>query len=896
MRASTRRAWASSLAGALLAAAAFLGCALAGQLFDPATLPVLWPGLLLIPLVSGAAIFTTVTLVTRSYRRSLGELAKHVAWLCDNPAPYTRDARSRNNDLVEELQPLRANLEALAARYRQVLADHVAQNEALEGLRLLVGRVEGEKNRGHSVIHRGSGSSRNMVARLTPNLHWMTATPALQQFLGCSLADLNARRFTDHVHPHDAPALARPFQEALETGEVHNITFRILCRPPGIKTQGSGVRSQESAELTPESSPLTPELTPAEERHVQLDVTTRYTEEGTPLHFRCYFIDITDRVRSEQELRQRTEELSRTNAHLRQINQDLERLKESYRDLYHNAPVMYFSLDEEARIVACNNNMLRVLGLTRDDLLHQSYLTLLAPESRKLFLQDANFYQQPGEIEARWVKKDGTIIDVAIRSVPVQDAEGHFVRSRSIAQDVTERNRLANELRRRKDELEHANEELRRINHELEEFNSVVSHDLKEPLRTLESFSTFLAQDCGRQLGPIGLEHITYLVQASRRLGLLIDELLNLSRVGRITRVPQVFDPAAAVNTVRGDLTDLIQRKGASVEVEGSLPLLFGDSTRITQLLANLVGNGLKYNTSAQPKVVIGSTGVEEPAVRERGSTGKELAPFGLCPSYAIFYVRDNGIGIDPRYHQQIFRLFRRLHRSEEYEGTGAGLAICKKIVEAHGGRIWVESQLGQGAAFYFTLPRPPATIMTRGPRAPLTRLQASGEPLEKSNGNGSSPDPTGPARDGQPPPLLLLVEDMTEISLIAQRLGQRAGYRVDRSASAEEAWEYLQQSRPDLVLLDVNLPGMSGIELCRRIRATPNLSRLAIALFSHGDRSEDHRAGVAAGADWVLSKELLCQPDAWQQRLRELLTRPQKDKETGGQGDRETTGQTHKD
>jgi PAS domain S-box-containing protein len=860
---------------------------------DLETLTSRWPAVLLVALVTGTALFASLALVVRSHRRTLRDLARHVASLCDNPAPCSPDMRKATPALAEELQLLYANLNALAACYRQALADHVAQNEALEGLRLLVGRVDAEKNRGASVIPRGSGFSRNMVARLTPNLHWMTATPALQQFLGCSLADLNARRFTDLVHPHDAPALARPFQEALETGEAHNITFRVLYRSSEVRGQESGARSQDSgfriqgveaagrSSLTPDSWPLTP----AQERYVQMDVMTRYTDAGTPLHFRCYFVDITDRVRSEQELRQRTEELSRTNAHLRQINQDLERLKESYRDLYHNAPVMYFSLDDAGRFVACNHSMLRALGMTRDDLLQQPYHTLLAPESRKLFLQDANFYQQPGEIEARWIKKDGTIIDVAIRSVPIQDADGLFVRSRSIAQDVTERNRLANELRHRKDELEHANEELRRINHELEEFNSVVSHDLKEPLRTLESFSTFLAQDCGAQLGPTGLEQINYLVQASRRLGLLIDDLLNLSRAGRITRAPQVFDLEAAANTVCSDLTDLIQRKGAVVRVEGSLPLLFGDSTRITQLLANLVGNGLKYNTSARPEVVIGSTGVEEPALRDWVSAGKDLVPFGLCPSYAKLYVRDNGIGIDPRYHEQIFRLFRRLHRNEEYEGTGAGLAICKKIVEAHGGRIWVESLPGQGATFCFTLPRPPATIITRGARATQTRLQPPGEGLEKSNANGSSADLSAPAQDGAASPLLLLVEDMLEISLIAQRLGQRAGYRVDRSASAEEAWEYLQQGRPDLVLLDVNLPGMSGIELCRRIRATPELCQLAIALFSHGDRSEDHKAGVAAGADWVLSKELLCQPDAWQQQLRELLSTPRKDKETERQG-----------
>jgi light-regulated signal transduction histidine kinase (bacteriophytochrome) len=140
------------------------------------------------------------------------------------------------------------------------------------------------------------------------------------------------------------------------------------------------------------------------------------------------------------------------------------------------------------------------------------------------------------------------------------------------------------------------------------------------------------------------------------------------------------------------DLSDLIHRKGAQVRIEGVLPQVVGDRERIAQLIANLVGNGLKYNQTSPPVVVIG-------AVDGTGSS-----------SASTIYVRDNGIGIAPQYHEQIFRLFRRLHRREEYEGNGAGLAICKKIVEAHGGRIWVESEAGRGATFYFTLPCPPST------------------------------------------------------------------------------------------------------------------------------------------------------------------------------------------
>jgi PAS domain S-box-containing protein len=404
------------------------------------------------------------------------------------------------------------------------------------------------------------------------------------------------------------------------------------------------------------------------------------------------------------------EERSQANARLQRINRDLERLKESYRDLYHNAPGMYFSLDHEGRFVTLNETMMRTLGYTRAELSGQPYTRLLAPECLPLYFMNPTDYQQPGEVQTRWVKKDGTVIDVWIRSAPVVDLEGRFVRSRSAAQDMTEHNRLANALRTRAEELQKANTQLRRINRELDEFTHVVSHDLKEPLRTIQAFSNFLAKDYGDKLGTEGKDFIAHLIQASRRLGSLIDDLLTLSKAGRISHSPQPFNLDDVVQTVCGDLADLIQRKGAAVRVDGILPSVAGDPQRITQLLTNLVSNGLKYNNDPHPEVTIGtSTGVAVP--RSEADAWSDEVPLGGPPEpgFVTLFVRDNGIGIDPQHHQRIFRIFCRLHRREEYDGTGAGLAICKKILEAHGGRIWVDSQLGHGATFYFTLPRPRA-------------------------------------------------------------------------------------------------------------------------------------------------------------------------------------------
>ncbi|HMF18864.1 MAG TPA: ATP-binding protein, partial [Gemmataceae bacterium] len=411
----------------------------------------------------------------------------------------------------------------------------------------------------------------------------------------------------------------------------------------------------------------------------------------------------------------------------------------------------------------------------------------------------------------------------------------------------------------RRDELERANADLRLINRELEEFTSVVSHDLKEPLRTLQAFSGFLAEDYSRQLGPDGFQYINHLVQASRRMGALIDDLLTLSGAGKITDELQSFNMNEIVATVRGDLVDLLARKEADLIVEGSLPTVVGDPPRITQLLTNLVSNGLKYNTNPKPKVVIGQAGRTK-------SSGPALNGFhkaGFKP--VTLFVRDNGIGIDPRYHEQIFGIFRRLHQPEEYEGTGAGLAICKKIVEGHGGQIWLESAPGQGATFYFTLPHAPEERMDNR-RSRMDDQQSANETM---SGDESITDrPPSPSSILDPPSSILLVDDMPDMGLIVQKLAQRGGHHLVWLKTAEEAWDYLQTKRPDLVLLDIHLPGMSGVDLCQRLQVQ-GLDQ-AIALFTQGD--DDEAWAQKIGARFVLSKDLMCQPKAWINRLNDIL------------------------
>jgi PAS domain S-box-containing protein len=530
-----------------------------------------------------------------------------------------------------------------------------------------------------------------MVVRLARNLHVLGATRPLLQLLGRALPDLVARSFVELVHPEDAPALRASLTAALADGEGHDVRFRVFSPPE----DGAG-RSQGG------------------ERHLQMDVMVCPDENGAPSHLRCHLLDVTDRVRTERQLVRTTREAVEANARLRQANDDLQRLKESYRDLYHQAPVLYFSLDGRGRFVAINETMLRVLGYPREALLNQPYARLLPGGAEGKSPATGADLQRPGEVEARWVKQDGTVIDVWVGTTTLQDEQGNFLRSRSAALDVTEQRCLAGAVRGKAEELERANGQLRLINQELEEFTYVVSHDLKEPLRTLEAFSNFLAQDYASTLGAEGKDYINHLTQASRRLGALIDDLLTLSRAGRVLNTPRPFAYDEAVDVALSDLRDLIARKQATVRVEGPLPELSGDPERVIQLVTNLVANALKYNRSAVPEVVLGVLGP--------GRAHPEMNR--AAPPFCTLFVRDNGVGIDPTYHEQVFRMFRRLHRRDEVEGTGAGLTICKKIVEAHGGRIWVESQVGRGATFFFTLP---AAVGPQFP-APLSRVNGHGE------------------------------------------------------------------------------------------------------------------------------------------------------------------------
>jgi PAS domain S-box-containing protein len=380
--------------------------------------------------------------------------------------------------------------------------------------------------------------------------------------------------------------------------------------------------------------------------------------------------DITERKRAERAMRE---------------------VQEGFRRAFEDAPIGVAMIgvggDESATLMQVNRSMCEITGYAAHELLsmnlgeitHPDDAETEAPLARQLLAGEIPNYR----LEKRYLRKDGAVVWVMHSASTVHDTTGRLLFGIAQVEDITERKRAEEGLAHANAELEVRAQELERSNLDLQQFAYAASHDLSEPLRMVSSYVQLLAKRYGDKLDSDAEEFIGFALDGVVRMQALIDGLLMYSRAGTTDYATDPVDCNEIMDATLLMLKTAIAERDAEVTYD-PLPTVTGDANQLAQLLQNLVGNATKFVEEGPPRVHVS-------AERE----GPEWH----------FRVTDNGIGIDPAHVERIFNVFQRLHGRGEYPGSGIGLAICKRIVERHGGRIWVESEPGHGSTFNFTIP-----------------------------------------------------------------------------------------------------------------------------------------------------------------------------------------------
>jgi PAS domain S-box-containing protein len=339
------------------------------------------------------------------------------------------------------------------------------------------------------------------------------------------------------------------------------------------------------------------------------------------------------------------------------------------------------SKDLNGVITSWNKSAERMFGYTEAEAVGQPVAVLLIPSDRQdeepAILARLRRGERVEHFETKRKRKDGTILDISLTVSPVKGLDGTIIGASKIARDITDQIRQQQELRQ-------ANDSLTRANADLEQFAYSASHDLQEPLRMISAYSEMLRRKFGNQLGPTGDEYLGFVIQGANRMEQLLRDLRTYTHASTANEGPApVVSPEAAIERSITSLRASIEESGAEITF-GPLPPVRMHEFQLEQLFQNLIGNAIRYRSGDRPRIHLG-------ADREADAWR--------------FFIKDNGIGINPEYKEQIFGIFKRLHNASEYAGTGMGLAICQRIVERAGGRIWVDSQPGMGSTFFFTLP-----------------------------------------------------------------------------------------------------------------------------------------------------------------------------------------------
>ena len=378
-------------------------------------------------------------------------------------------------------------------------------------------------------------------------------------------------------------------------------------------------------------------------------------EDGKPRQYMAVRTDITQRKKAEE------------------VREHLAAVVESSDDAI-------LSKDLKGTITAWNRGAEKIFGYSAAEAMGQPMLMLFPPDRLS---DEADILARVGRgesvehFEAVRLRKDGKKIDVSVTISPIRDSSGAIVGASKIARDITERKQAEAVLASQA-------EELRRSNAELEQFAYVASHDLQEPLRMVASYAELLAERYQGKLDDRADKYIGYAVDGAKRMQILIHDLLAYARVSSQAKPLQPTDSSAVLAQVMKQLRATIEVSKAEVKY-GQLPVVNADEVQLGQIFQNLISNAVKFHVEGPPHVEI------------RAESDGRMWNFAVA---------DDGIGISKESGGRIFQMFQRLHTREEYEGSGIGLAISKRIVERHGGRIWFDSIPGKGTTFHFTIPK----------------------------------------------------------------------------------------------------------------------------------------------------------------------------------------------
>lgn len=515
----------------------------------------------------------------------------------------------------------------------------------------------------------------DLIWEIDRDFRYSYVSPRITDVLGYSQAEVLGKTPWDFMPLAEAGKMKKMFAEAFEAKEPMSLVENVNIRKDGalvvLETSGSPV----------------------------------FDKEGVFSGYRGVDRNVTPRKKAEEALK-------RTNERL-QNAQRISRLGS-------------WDWDIEKDELHWSDEIYRIFGVEPGEFgaTYEAFLGFVHPEDRMAVhraVTESLTLRKPYSIEHRIVLADGTLKVIHEQGEVRFNAAGNPASMSGTVQDVTERKQIDEQLRlyrdhlrelveertaelnglneklkfeveirkkaeeavtRMNEDLEKRAVELERVNKELEAFTYSASHDLQEPLRVISGYVQLIGRRYKSRLDKDADEFISYAVDGVARMQRLITDLLSYSRVGRFSSLSPV-DFEAALGRVKANLSVAIEESGALIR-NGGLPVVLADESQIDQLLMNLVSNAIKYRGRSTPLITVNAS-----------KEGQEW----------VFSVSDNGIGIDPKYSAKVFDIFQRLHRSAEYPGTGIGLSICKKVVENHGGRIWVESLPGAGSTFYFTLP-----------------------------------------------------------------------------------------------------------------------------------------------------------------------------------------------